>query len=136
MSQSGRAREEVSAVQAACTTLRALDPLQTNALDARFTESLAKIRGSGESIERGRAWGECVANQILPLRSEPVLVVFLLARGERYDLQSPSPQLLESGAGGGTRTRTAFYGPGILSPVRLPFRHTGMPFNQRLMNRF
>ena len=29
------------------------------------------------------------------------------------------------GAGGGTRTRTTFYGPGILSPVRLPFRHTG-----------
>ncbi len=28
-------------------------------------------------------------------------------------------------AGGGTRTRTTFYGPGILSPVRLPFRHTG-----------
>ena len=29
------------------------------------------------------------------------------------------------GAGGGTRTRTTFYRPGILSPVRLPFRHTG-----------
>src|SRR5688500_16471281 len=29
------------------------------------------------------------------------------------------------GAGGGTRTRTTFYSPGILSPVRLPFRHTG-----------
>src|SRR5207245_2281987 len=29
------------------------------------------------------------------------------------------------GAGGGTRTRTTFYGPRILSPVRLPFRHTG-----------
>ena len=29
------------------------------------------------------------------------------------------------GAGGGTRTRTTVYGPKILSPVRLPFRHTG-----------
>ena len=29
------------------------------------------------------------------------------------------------GAGGGTRTRTTFYSPRILSPVRLPFRHTG-----------
>ena len=29
------------------------------------------------------------------------------------------------GAGGGTRTRTTFYGLRILSPVRLPFRHTG-----------
>ena len=31
----------------------------------------------------------------------------------------------EAGAGGGTRTHTTFYGPRILSPVRLPFRHTG-----------
>ena len=29
------------------------------------------------------------------------------------------------GAGGRTRTDTAFYSPRILSPVRLPFRHTG-----------
>ena len=29
------------------------------------------------------------------------------------------------GAGGGTRTHTTFYGPRILSTVRLPFRHTG-----------
>ena len=32
------------------------------------------------------------------------------------------------GAGGGTRTRTTFYGPRSLSPVRLPFRHTGGQF--------
>src|SRR6266704_2873750 len=32
---------------------------------------------------------------------------------------------LQFGAGGGTRTHTAFYSPRILSPVRLPFRHTG-----------
>ena len=31
----------------------------------------------------------------------------------------------EIGAGGRTRTDTTFEGPGILSPVRLPFRHTG-----------
>jgi hypothetical protein len=31
----------------------------------------------------------------------------------------------KTGAGGGTRTHTTFYGPRILSPVRLPFRHTG-----------
>ena len=29
------------------------------------------------------------------------------------------------GAGGRTRTDTSFKGPRILSPVRLPFRHTG-----------
>ncbi len=32
---------------------------------------------------------------------------------------------VRSGAGGRTRTDTTFYGPRILSPVRLPFRHTG-----------
>src|SRR5690349_2628406 len=32
---------------------------------------------------------------------------------------------LLGGAGGRTRTDTAFYSPRILSPVRLPFRHTG-----------
>ena len=35
------------------------------------------------------------------------------------------------GAGGGTRTHTTFYGPRILSPVRLPFRHTGFVSNIR-----
>src|SRR5438067_699696 len=35
------------------------------------------------------------------------------------------------GAGGGTRTHTAFYGPRILSPVRLPFRHTGNSSSSR-----
>src|SRR5437867_8597023 len=35
------------------------------------------------------------------------------------------PSTFPPGAGGGTRTHTAFYGPRILSPVRLPFRHTG-----------
>ena len=34
---------------------------------------------------------------------------------------------IEVGAGGETRTHTTFYGPRILSPVRLPFRHTGAP---------
>jgi hypothetical protein len=36
------------------------------------------------------------------------------------------------GAGGGTRTHTTFYGPRILSPVRLPFRHTGNTNNQHI----
>ncbi len=36
------------------------------------------------------------------------------------------------GAGGRTRTDTTFYGPRILSPVRLPFRHTGVtPLSQK-----
>ena len=40
-------------------------------------------------------------------------------------LQLSVKQHLKVGAGGGTRTRTTFYSPRILSPVRLPFRHTG-----------
>ena len=34
--------------------------------------------------------------------------------------------VLSSGAGGRGRTDTSCYGPRILSPVRLPFRHTGI----------
>jgi hypothetical protein len=37
-----------------------------------------------------------------------------------------------NGAGGRTRTDTTFYSPRILSPVRLPFRHTGNPAHQSL----
>ena len=40
-------------------------------------------------------------------------------------LQLAVKQHLKIGAGGGTRTRTTFYSHRILSPVRLPFRHTG-----------
>jgi hypothetical protein len=39
-------------------------------------------------------------------------------------------QQVKIGAGGGTRTHTTFYGPRILSPVRLPFRHTGILYFQ------
>ena len=34
----------------------------------------------------------------------------------------------QDGTGGGTRTHTPFYGPRILSPVCLPFHHTGKLF--------
>ena len=45
----------------------------------------------------------------------------------RYDAAAftLASQRAKAGAGGGTRTHTTFYGPRILSPVRLPFRHTG-----------
>jgi hypothetical protein len=36
----------------------------------------------------------------------------------------------KAGAGGETRTHTTFYGPRILSPVCLPFHHTGIIDNQ------
>ena len=68
----GGARREAAAVQAAYTALRALYPAHTTALDTHLANSLAKIpgsRGRSESIARGRAWGEYVANRILALRS-------------------------------------------------------------------
>src|SRR5271169_195753 len=41
---------------------------------------------------------------------------------------------INTGAGGGTRTHTTFYGPRILSPVRLPFRHTGCAWQTLIVN--
>ena len=49
-----------------------------------------------------------------------------------HNSQRVSSTLGNSGAGGGTRTHTTFDGPRILSPVRLPFRHTGNLYLQRL----
>ena len=66
------ARQEAAAVQAAYTTLKALYPAHGATLDAQLADSLAGIpghRGKSVSIERGRAWGEYVANQILAWRS-------------------------------------------------------------------
>ena len=40
------------------------------------------------------------------------------------------PLLEQVGAGGRGRTDTGCYAPRILSPVRLPFRHTGILFVQ------
>lgn len=42
------------------------------------------------------------------------------------------PRLGIAGAGSGTRTRTARSGRGILSPLRLPFRHPGTGNVERL----
>ena len=60
-------------MQAAYTALLALYPTQAGTLEVHLTESIAQIPGSSgdsESIARGRAWGEYVANQILALRSD------------------------------------------------------------------
>lgn len=66
------ARQEAAAVQAAYTVLARLYPSRLDALNTRLEESLRRIagqQGNSESIERGRSWGEQVANQILALRS-------------------------------------------------------------------
>ncbi len=64
----------------------------------------------------------CSRNRYAPIRARPP------EPGQGPGLLGNSP----IGAGGGTRTHTAFYGPRILSPVRLPFRHTGNPRSQGL----
>src|SRR5687767_7336984 len=66
------ARAEAAAAQAAYTVLTALYPSQATVLNAHLAQSLAAVpghQGNSQSIERGRAWGEYVANQILELRS-------------------------------------------------------------------
>ena len=66
------ARKEAAAIQAAYTVLSALYPAHQSSLDAHLAESLANIpgaQGNSESIHRGRAWGEYVANEILAWRS-------------------------------------------------------------------
>ena len=68
----GGARQEAAAAQAAYTALLGLFPAQKPALDTQLAASLAAIpgaEGDSESIERGRAWGERVALDILAWRS-------------------------------------------------------------------
>jgi hypothetical protein len=66
------AREEAAAAQAGFTSLMGLFPAQAGVLEARLAESLANIpgdKGKSQSIARGRAWGEQVANAVLAWRA-------------------------------------------------------------------
>src|SRR5580765_408200 len=66
------ARPEAAAAQAACTALKALYPTQAATFDAELAASLASLAGhdgKGQSIARGVAWGEYVANLVLAARS-------------------------------------------------------------------
>jgi hypothetical protein len=66
------ARADAAAAAAAHTALKALYPSQAATLDAEFASSLANLpgaSGNSQSIPRGLAWGEHVANLILALRS-------------------------------------------------------------------
>ncbi|MEO7414415.1 MAG: vanadium-dependent haloperoxidase [Opitutaceae bacterium] len=68
----GGARAEAAAAQAAYTTLVALFPAKQSLFDAQLTVSLAQIPGSegnSQSIARGRAWGQSVAEAILAWRA-------------------------------------------------------------------
>jgi hypothetical protein len=67
----GSARR-AAVVQAAYTTLTALVPSESSRYDQQLAASLAAITASGistQAIERGRAWGLRVANEILALRA-------------------------------------------------------------------
>jgi hypothetical protein len=61
------ASEAAAAVGAAYTTLVALLPSQKDRFDAELAATLAT--NNGESVARGFAWGQAVANAILALRS-------------------------------------------------------------------
>lgn len=66
------ASAEAAAVQAAYTTLVSLYPSQKATFDAQLADSLSKIpghEGRRQSMERGCAWGEQVAGQILAWRA-------------------------------------------------------------------
>ena len=68
----GGARQEAAVAKAAYTALVALFPGQQAMFDAQLASSLASIpgsRGKSQSIARGLAWGEAVANAILAWRS-------------------------------------------------------------------
>jgi hypothetical protein len=65
-------RVDAAAAQAAYTALKALYPAQSATFDAELSNSIAGLPGSegnSQSIARGLAWGEHVANLILALRS-------------------------------------------------------------------
>jgi membrane-associated phospholipid phosphatase len=66
------ARKEAAAAQAAFTALLGLFPGQAGLLEEKLAESLASIpgdRGRSQSIARGRAWGEHVAQAVLAWRA-------------------------------------------------------------------
>src|SRR5947208_6586758 len=66
------ARQEAAAAQAAFTALFGLFPGQAGLLEEKLAESLASIpghRGRSQSIARGRAWGEQVAQAVLAWRA-------------------------------------------------------------------
>ena len=66
------ARKEAAAAQAAFTALLGLFPGQAGLLEEKLAESLASIPGDrrgSQSIARGRAWGEHVAQAVLAWRA-------------------------------------------------------------------
>lgn len=63
------ASERAAAVQAAYATLVSLYPDQKAKFDQQRSTSLAAITDSSDAVEKGLAWGQTVADQILAWRS-------------------------------------------------------------------
>jgi PAP2 superfamily len=112
------ARQEAAAVQAAYTALKAIYPAHTATLDAQLAQSLAAIpghQGKSVSIERGRAWGEYVAHQILAWRSTD-------------GFSTPPPPYFGGGAPGIWRSVPTPTNPDGTLPVVFPQLATLLPF--------
>ena len=63
------ASARAAAVQAAYVVLKALLPTQAAGFERQRNASIAAIKGHGQPVERGIAWGEFVANAVLQARS-------------------------------------------------------------------
>jgi hypothetical protein len=119
------ASRRAAAIQAAYATLVSLYPSQKGALDADRTASLADIADDGEvddsqSIARGLAWGQMVADAILAWRSQDgfstVLPPFL--GGPAPGQWRPTPPRFLAGAAPqfATMTPWAITAPGQFRP--------------------
>jgi hypothetical protein len=67
------ARQEAAAAQAGYAALVALFPAQKSVLDAELAQSISEIpgdEGDGQSIARGLAWGQSVADEIIAWRKQ------------------------------------------------------------------
>ena len=109
------ASRRAAVVQAAYTTLLALAPASSALYDQQLEASLAGIAArpaveNSESIERGRAWGLQVAEEILAWRA-----------GDGFN--PPAPPYLGSAAPGKWRPTPAAFSPGLLPSLAntLPF---------------
>jgi hypothetical protein len=123
------ASARAAVVQAAYASLLNLYPAQKTTLDAELATSLASLTDEpggpyGQSVQRGRAWGQYVADQIWAWRivdgitPDPAPFVGGTDIGE----WRPTPPAFASGAG----PQFAYMTPWVI-PSRDPFRPAGPP---------
>lgn len=120
------ARPEAAAIQAAYTTLSALYPTESTRLNERLAESLARLAGQAgrnQGIQRGRDWGESVANQVLALRSTD-------------HWNDPQPPFLGGFAVGQWRSLPAGTSPDGALPAVFPQNAVLTPFAMRSPSHF